>query len=321
MSARRLLVIGIPAFAFLALIGATWLDGVVGSVDFTFWRQSILAPVIITYIVAIEPLVDRLRDDAFASLRRLAVDTAAFDAIVADGAPRPRSKVISALLGALIGIALLQPWREVEGMAWTITYRVVATLIMCGFVGLIVRQSFAGTSVLTRLHRLRLRVNVFNPNDLEPIAKRNLFTSLVLLGGISIGILLFPNQDAPGLAITISITVIAAALFFLSLRNTHRVMAGAKQSELNKVRANMRKVYRELKLRYREDDFGESLGQLNTLSNIWSNYEKRLKEAPEWPFTNSMVRRLVLTTLIPVVLLSTQKVAIEGLLGVLNLSG
>ncbi|MCE5290914.1 MAG: hypothetical protein LLG14_16980 [Nocardiaceae bacterium] len=321
MSARRLLVIGIPALAVVALIAATWLDGAFGSMDFTFWRQSILAPVIITYIVAIEPLVDRLRDDAFASLRRLAADPAAFDAIVAEGAPQRGSKVVSAGLGAVIGIALLQPWREVEGMAWTITYRVVATLIMCALIGLVVRQSFAGTSVLTRLHRLRLRVNVFNPNDLEPIAKRNLFTSLVLLGGISIGILLFPSQDTPGLVITISITVIAAALFFLSLRNTHRVMAGAKQSELNKVRANMRKVYRELKLRYREDDLGESLSQLNTLSNIWSNYEKRLKEAPEWPFTNSMVRRLILTTLIPIVLLSTQKIAIESMLSFFNLGG
>lgn len=321
MSARRLLVIGIPAFAVLALIATTWLDGVLGSMDFEFWRQSLLGPIIITYIFAIEPLVDRFRDDAFASLRRLSADVDAFDAIVADGAPRPRSKVISAVLGALIGIALLQPWREVENLPWVTAYRVVATLVMCGLIGVVVGQSFAGTNVLTRLHRLRLRVNVFNPNDLEPIAKRSLFTSLVLLGGISIGILLIPNQDAPGLALTLSITAIAAAFFFLGLRNTHRVMAGAKQSELNKVRANMRKVYRELKLRYREDDFGESLGQLNTLSNIWSNYEKRLKEAPEWPFTNSMVRRLVLTTLIPVVLLSTQKVAIEGLLSVLNLAG
>ena len=59
-----------------------------------------------------------------------------------------------------------------------------------------------------------------------------------------------------------------------------------------------------------QDQVGD-LSTLNTITNIWLNYERCIKEAPEWPFTSTMLRKLLVSTLIPIAFFTLQRLAIE----------
>jgi hypothetical protein len=302
----------------LALAAAAQLDGLWQQrVGAGFWRATALAPVVIGYILAVRPYFDRFRDEAVDALRGLATDPEAFERVAATCARTRRKEWLAVGVGVGVGIVLLQPWRGSTEYAWTLGYRVAATAVMGGLIGSVVYATLSGTRLLTRLHHQPMRINVFDPVPLEPVARRSLFLSLFFLGGLSLGVLLIPDQDALGMVLTGTITVIAVTVFFLGLRNTHRVLVEAKQRELDTVRDNLNAVYGDIKAKTANGEF-EDLSRLNTLSNVWINYEKRLKDAAEWPFTNSMLRRLTLTMLIPVLLLSTQRVLIESVLRVLH---
>lgn len=309
--------VGAAVVLLLALAVVAQLDGLRGQVGASFWRATLLAPAVVVYILAIRPSFDRFRDDAARALRGLAADPAAFDRVVAAGARTRGRDWASAAAGAVAAIALLQPWRTSGDFPWTLGYRVGATVLMGALTGYAVYLALSGTRLLTALHHQPLRVNVFDPVPLEPVARRSLNLSLCFLGGISIGVVLIPDQDALGLALTGTITAVAVAVFYLGLRNTHLVLVEAKQRELAAVRRHLNTVYGEVKDKTGKGEY-DDLGRFNTLTNVWGNYEKRIKEAPEWPFTNSMLRRLYFTTLIPLVLLSSQRVVAEAVIKVLG---
>ena len=76
-------------------------------------------------------------------------------------------------------------------------------------------------------------------------------------------------------------------------------MARAKRSELDLVQKHLKEASRELK----ERAVGASLKGMEDLSStitVWINYERRIKEVPEWPFNAGIVRRLAASALAPV---------------------
>ena len=292
---------------------AGYLEGLF-SKPLEFWRATLLAPVIIIYILTVQPLFRRFRSEAIAALRSLTtLDSEAFDHQVAAGMPKPQREWFAFALGALLCIGLLQPWRGAMDLVWMRTYRILATALMGGLTGSVIYVTLSSTRLLTQLHAQPLHIDIFNPVPLEPIARRSLFLALIFLGGTSLGLVLVPDQGTRGLIATSTIIALAIAIFFLGTYNTHRVMVGAKQRELATIRHNLAAVYTSVQTCIANQQL-DDLGTLNTLTNLWMNYERRVKEAPEWPFNGTMVRQLLFSMLIPLIIVTTQRILVETIL-------
>jgi len=41
--------------------------------------------------------------------------------------------------------------------------------------------------------------------------------------------------------------------------------------------------------------------ELSSTINAWVNYERRIKETPEWPYNAGIIRRLLASTVVPAV--------------------
>ena len=101
-----------------------------------------------------------------------------------------------------------------------------------------------------------------------------------------------------GILIYGTLTLVAILLFFLTMANTHRVMVEAKEQKLRLVRRNLSATFQQLQEQ-------SEVGQLRNMEaysdsiTAWLAYEKRLEDAPEWPYTSDTVRNLLMSTLLP----------------------
>jgi|GEM_PF-604476 len=300
---------------FLPMIGAAHLDGILDRLfDARFWRITLLGPMVITYIFATHPQFRRLRQeaiDAFRPIVKLSADE--FDRFVGKHLPLDQWRELMAFgVGAIAGEMLLRPWAALEPIPilWSKGYRMLLTALMCGFIGAVIYTSLATARFLAKLHRQPLALNIFDLTPLEPIARRSLFYALVLIGGITLGLIFVPNQGVRGLIINGIVILVAVLIFFLGMRDTHIVMRTTKERELRIVRQNLAAVHQQLLEQVARGQL-ENLPTLSTNTNLWLNYEKRIKEAPEWPFTSTMIRNLLMSTLIPIIIITLQRVAVE----------
>jgi hypothetical protein len=76
-------------------------------------------------------------------------------------------------------------------------------------------------------------------------------------------------------------------------------MVKAKRSELGLVQKYLKITSSELKERAGDGSVKET-EELSSTITAWINYERRIKEVPEWPFNASIIRRLMVSTLTPI---------------------
>jgi hypothetical protein len=79
----------------------------------------------------------------------------------------------------------------------------------------------------------------------------------------------------------------------------HHAMSEAKERGLARVRSTVTATYEELTRRIEAQRWEEVPGVKDTLQALLA-YEKRIQDAPEWPYTSVALRRLVASALIPV---------------------
>jgi hypothetical protein len=94
--------------------------------------------------------------------------------------------------------------------------------------------------------------------------------------------------------------VIAVFLFFGSLLGAHRVMVHSKEQELKFVRSSLLTAYLELKERPKHEQ-PAAVSDLHDSVTSWLACEKRIKEAPEWPYTADTLRSLLISLLLPII--------------------
>jgi hypothetical protein len=86
-------------------------------------------------------------------------------------------------------------------------------------------------------------------------------------------------------------------LFFLSMRDTHRVLVEAKARELDLVSRRLREVI----TRFRDELAGEGApaGPSAELAGLLA-YERRVRAAPTWPYNPTMLQTLLFSILLPI---------------------
>jgi hypothetical protein len=306
------------ALSLLALLlGAAFLDGIFNHpFDPKYWRVTLLGPAVVLYIFATHPQIRRLRREAIEAFRPIVnMSSQEFDNFVDQYLPLKRWREwLVFFSSAVLGEIILRPWsvEDAVPLLWTKGYRIVLTALMCGLMGAVIYTSLACARFLARLHRRPLQLNVFDMTPLEPIARCSLFYALVLIGGVTLGLFFIPSQDARGIVINSAVILAAISIFFLSMRDTHTIMLKLKKRELAIARQHLATLHDKL-VEESDNVQAEVLMKMAPTTNAWLTYEKRIDQAPEWPFTSPMVSKLLVSVLIPIILFIFQRVANEFL--------
>jgi hypothetical protein len=82
--------------------------------------------------------------------------------------------------------------------------------------------------------------------------------------------------------------------------STHCTITKVKSHELNLVQKYLNTASHELKERA-EDSSLTGKDELSSTITAWLNYERRIKEVPEWPYNASIIRRLAASTVVPAI--------------------
>jgi hypothetical protein len=296
---------------------AAFLDGVfTHPFNAGYWRVTLLGPAVVLYIFATHPQIRRLRREAIEAFRPIVkMSSQEFDSFVEQYLPlKRRREWLVFAASAVLGEIILRPWSVEDALPlfWSKGYRILLTGIMCGLIGAVIYTSMACARFLARLHRRPLDLNIFDMTPLEPVARCSLFYALVLIGGVSLGLFFIPNQDIRGMVINGAVIVAAISIFFLSMRDTHAIMLRLKMHELAIARKHLAALHDKLQ-QETVNGHAEALTRMAPTTNAWLVYEKRIDQAPEWPFTNPMLRKLLVTTFVPISIFILQRLVGEFL--------
>jgi len=269
------------------------------------WLEEVDQPVIVVYILLNYHLLKGSHRRAMQALRALmAVDDDGFDHLVAESFILDRRREWLALgIGAALGLLVQRPWNLPDPFFWRRLFLLLSTTLMYGLLGWIIYVSLASSRQFAALHRQPLDIDVFDPAPLEPIARWSLGISLVFIGGITLSVLFNPTTEeflsTEGIIIYGTLILVSVLIFFLTMASTHRVMVEAKEQKLRLVRRNLSATFQQLQERAAEGQL-QVMEALSDSMMAWLAYEKRLEEAPEWPYTSDTVRNLLMSTLLPV---------------------
>ena len=303
----RWIMVIVAAFLLLLLVLVAYLDGVFTDLsNWEFWRNFLDGPTLILYILVVYPPIWRLWWRAVQSIQALLpVDEGSpkresFEVPL----PKRRWEWVSIIIGAVFWLALWQPWAESwrSGVIWLSVYDLVTQMLLFGLLAWLLYSSLAGNRYLSRLGRQNLNVDLFDTSTLTPVARSSLGFTIVFIGGISLSLVFQTQEDLlmwNNIIVWAILVCFVVLLFFLSMWSTHSTMASAKRRELDLAQKYLKTASHELRERAADGSL-KGAEELSLTITMWMNYERRIKEVPEWPFNAGIIRRLAASALAPV---------------------
>jgi hypothetical protein len=292
-------VVGIFA---LSIAGVAYLDGILAEFfSAGHWRLLLSYPALIVYMLAIIPAMDRASDRTLAAFRTLAAaDDDSFDQLLDEMTGAPRGQWLVFGIGAAIGfLGIFQA--VAQGFSWVVLYWVFANSLTVGLLAWSIQAALSSSRSMATLHQLPLRIDIFDLRPFGPVGRQSLINALSFFGGAAISLFFVAggaNSFDIGTWFFYGILVLVSALaFYLPMRQTHRVLAAAKEEELVQVRHNIVAAYRSLEELPADS---KDLGILPTKLNLWKEYEMRVKATKTWPFDLGMLRTFFLSVFTPV---------------------
>jgi len=305
----RWIMVIVAALLLLLLALVAYLDGVFADLShWEFWRNFLDGPTLIIYILVVYPPIWRLWWRAVQSLQALLpVDEGSSKRVVIES-PLPNRgwEWAFIIIGAVFWLTLWQPWdwenRWESGAIWLSAYDVVTQTVLFSLLAWLLYSSFSGNRYLSRLGRQNLNVDLFDTSTLTPVARSSLGFTIVFIGGISLSLVFQTQEDLlmwNNIIVWAILVCFVVLLFFLSMWSTHSTMASAKRRELDLAQKHLKTASRELRERAADDSL-KGAEELSLTITMWMNYERRIKEVPEWPFNAGIIRRLAVSALAPV---------------------
>lgn len=287
----------------LAPLGLAYMDGVFDELMTQgAWRHLLLPPAVIIYILAVAPAMARMEAGVVAAFRPLVqMDDEAFERLVAEATRiSPRGEVIAFAVGAAFGLWTGSSWGLWAEAVWLGLYVPLSVALMFGLLGWVVYGAMAGTRLIAELHRQPLCFDIFDTEPFEPIGRQSLVIALVFVGGIVLATLFGFNRESifdwQNWLIIGFLMGVPILIFFLNMRDTHRVLAAEKERELDLVEHQIRQACRTLMRRVEaEEDTGTLAADIDALVV----YEGRLEVTRTWPYNTRMLRTLFVSVIIP----------------------
>jgi hypothetical protein len=279
------------------------LDGVWG--DFFnqgYWRIAFLPAGIVVYILVVSRILGRGDIRVIEAFRPLVLlDQNAFDALVNEASRLgARWETLAFAVGGAFGLLLGRSWLPDRELVFLGVYLTVAAGLMFGLLGWVIYASVASTRLSAQLHRQPLAFDIFDIRPFEPIGRQSLGVALVFVGGIALSTVLGGGWGSlyawQNWVVYPLLTAVPFLVFFLNMRDTHRLLAAEKKKELEVVQKKIVSASRTLMERM---DAGESTGTLGTEINALVAYESRVQAARTWPYNTSMLRTLFVSVVVP----------------------
>jgi hypothetical protein len=261
------------------------------------------------YFLVVYPLMLRAREQAVLAFKPLlSLDDDAFNKVAENiSKPNRRGEWTAIFLGIVVFMGInIQPWNMggTSEFSWLLVYTAITLAIVYGLMGWLIYDTLIGIVRVSRLSRQDLKLDILDTETLAPVASWSLGISLVFVGAILLSIIgnvsqsgevLLDAKTITGYVIMISITLL---IFFLSMWTAHRALSEAKKRELIPARKHLAEISRELVDRV-EKGQREGVLELSSTITALATYERRVKEAPTWPFNAATVRRLFVSMLAP----------------------
>jgi hypothetical protein len=323
-----ILIVFVLSLAGLGLMGGIPVPRLAGR----FWIGRLMHAALFGYLLLAHRFMCQFRDGAIDAFRSLVSwSDEKFDEMLAQSSARNSPREWMALVaGAVFGLLLMGPWRarpmpqlqpatgslQLPGQlarsgpsGWMTLYAILTALLAFGLLGWIIYRALADARLFSDLHRQPLKIDIFDPTPLEPVARMSLSVSVALIGATTLPLIL--TQDPQSLLrpipmiINVTLIVVAVIVFFLMMASTHRVMAEAKEQKLKLVRDTLSEMFQKLEARTAAGELHD-MEALSDSITAWLTYKKQVEEAPEWPYTTDTLRNLLISTLVPVVAWTAQ---------------
>jgi hypothetical protein len=288
---------------------AAYLDGTITNLsEWAFWQDNGSGLFLIVYILLVSSLMWGIRIKAIQAYRPLlAINDEGFNRLAAEvSAPNRYREWTSIFVGVSLAAALGQPWDLGwgPGSLWLSVYLVITGALMNGLLWWLIYDTLISTVRIARLSRQDLKFDILLDTELlVPIARWGLGISLAWVGGISLS-LVFQTQESllewhgiTTYAVLVSVTLLA---FFLSMWSTHNTVASVKRRELALAKKHLATASRELKDRAVRGRL-EGMEGLSATLTSWATYQRLVQDTPTWPFNMNIIRRLIMSLIVPVV--------------------
>jgi hypothetical protein len=294
---------GIGLLLILIPVGAAYLDGVLGELfSLWHWRPLFLEPVVTIYILIVAPILARKETDAIKALRpQVLLDDARFDRLVAEASQiSPIGEGIAFGAGAVFGLWVGRVWISDIDLFWLTLYLPLSASLMFGLLGWTIYYAVAGTRLIAAIQRQPLRIDIFDTKPFEPVGRQSLAAALVFVGGIALGMLFGLGADGifawQNWVMFACLAVVPVLIFFLSMRDTHRVLTAEKKRELEAVQ---QRILASCRILMAHTDADESTSTLAAEINALVAYEARIQAAQTWPYNTTMLRTLFFSAILP----------------------
>ena len=293
-------IVAVSLLLFLMPIGVILLDGSWDVFLTGSWRALMVPSVVIVYITIAAQLMLRSECLVLKAFRPVVlVSDDEFDRIVQDASHTSRAgEVIAFGIGAVIGFGLGAYWLVIASTIWLRIYGPLSQSLMMGMVGWVIYDSISGTRLIAELHRQPLQVDLQNIEPFEPMGRQSLAVALVFAGGILLGAVFGLNVKSIYFWLFfLPLVFVPVLVFFLSMRHTHRVLAGEKKRQLQMAAQKINQTSRAIQSLIARE---ESLGDLAVEYTALIAYEARLRTVPTWPYNTAMLRTVFFSVLVPV---------------------
>lgn len=268
------------------------------------WRNLLVQPVVIIYVLLIAPLLSRMGDEVVAAFRPLVdLDEESYHRLLVQASKIPLWQEIAAILvGILFGIQSVFWGMSGNGLHWLSVYWVIATCAMFGLLTWTIYVSFASTRLTNAIHQHVRRIDLFDITPFQAIGRQSLALALAFMGGLLLS-LIFGTQAESYLAVEFWITygimgVIPVVVFFLNMLPTHRLLVQEKKRRTDDLTARTRRLIHQLDSLPLD---GELPSQLSLQFSALSAYEQRLANTRTWPYNTTQLRTVFFSILLPVV--------------------
>jgi len=300
---RRWVSLIVAVICIAAPFVAAWLDGSLTRLrESGLWRDILVPPTIITYILVLAPYQAAMEARVVASLRPLLdLDEAALKRLAEQtGGMTSRREMAAFGIGVLAAVGLNAQGVVVD-FTWLELILLLEAALMYGLLGVVIYGSLAGTRVTSALLRLPLRIDPLDVTPFEAIGRQSLLLALVFVGGVTLS-LLFIGVDAEILlewefyVTYVPLIIVPLLVFFLNMAPTHRRLQAARDGELKKVQAWIRRECSEMVQRMEQGD--EPTASPQRVSAL-AAYESRLLQARTWSYNTTMLCTVFVSVLIP----------------------
>jgi hypothetical protein len=293
----------VAVFLIIMLAITAFADGLeLQQLGWNFWRDSLQGPAILVYILCIYQVLQRVGNNALESILPL-LSTEIIEKkqyVSKYYSPRRSREWLAIFLGIVFVFLLSQPWQGGDFHFFN-SYLYFVQILMFSLLALLIYYSLLNTRLITKINQ-NLKIDVFETEALIPIARWSLGISLAFIGGIVISIVLQDIENLIQWQVIVIYAILVATtvgVFFMSMWSAHSAIIRVKKTELDSIRQKIINSYNLLKQNNHKNE-ANNITLYNEVAAL-GLFEKQIREVKEWPYSTSILSRLVLSIVSPIV--------------------